>query len=58
MAHRVEHDTHVESFTGIIEGSVAIRDIGKYFIALQVALQKRRLTQLVEAIADFFERPV
>ena len=58
MDRRVGHHTHVESFTGIIEGSVASRNIGEYFIALQVAFKKRRLAQLVEATADFFERPV
>jgi hypothetical protein len=58
MAHRVEHDTHVESFTSIIEVGVASRDFGEYFIAPQIASKKRRLAQLVEAIADFFERPV
>ena len=58
MAHRVEHDTHVESFTSIIERGIASTDIGEYFVALQIAFKKRRLAQLVEAIVDFFERPV
>jgi hypothetical protein len=58
MARRVEYDTYVERFTGIIEGGVASRNIGEYFIALQVAFKKRRLAQLVEETADFFERPV
>jgi hypothetical protein len=58
MARRVEHDTHVESLTGIIEGGVTSRDIREYFIALQIAFKKRRLAQLVEATANFFKRPV
>jgi hypothetical protein len=58
MARRVEHDTHVESLTGIIEGGVASRDIRQYFIALQIPFKKRRLAQLFETTADFFERPV
>ena len=58
MARRVEHDTHVKTFTGISDGGVASQDIGDYFIALQVAFKKRRLAQLGEAIADFFEHPV
>jgi hypothetical protein len=58
MARRVEHDTYVERFTSIIKGGITSRDIREYFIALQIAFKKRRLAQLVEAIADFFERPV
>ena len=53
MALQVEHGTYAENVTGIIEGSVASRDIGEYFIALQVAIKK-----LVEENADFFGRPV
>jgi hypothetical protein len=58
MARQLEHDTHIESLTGIIEGGVASRDIREDFIALQIAFKKRRLAQLVETTADFFERPV
>ena len=58
MARRVEHDTYVERFMSIIEGGVTGRDIREYFIAVQIAFKKRRLAQLVETIADFFERPM
>lgn len=43
MDHRIKRDTYAESLTGIIEGGVAIRDIGEYFIASQVAFKERTL---------------
>jgi hypothetical protein len=58
MARRVGHDTHVERLTGVVECGVAIRDIGEYFIASQVAFKERKLAQFVKATVDFFERPV
>ena len=57
MTRRVEHGTYPERFTGIIEGGVASRNVGEYFVAPQVASKKRRLAQLDEATAESFERP-
>ena len=57
MARRVEHDTYAEHLTGVVEGGVASRDTGEYFIATQVAFEERTLAQLAEATMDSFERP-
>lgn len=57
MAHPVGHDTYAERLTGIVEGDVAIRNVGEYFIASQVAFKEGTLAQFVEATVNFFKRP-
>ena len=58
MTHPVGHDTYVERLTGIVEGDVAIRDVGEYFIAPQVAFKEGTLAQFVKATVNFFKRSV
>ena len=54
----MEDNTHAEHPEGFVEGGVTPRNIGEYFIVPQGAFKERALAQLVEAIEDFFERPV
>ena len=54
----MEDNTHAEHYEDVVEKAVAPGKTGEDFIVPQVVSNERTLAQLVQAIEDFFERPV
>ena len=54
----MEDDTYAKHPEHVVESGITRRNTGEDFIAPQVACEERPLTQPVEKLVDFSERPV